>query len=330
MKTISMASASFGPDDRMTDRRKMLWAAAAALILICIVAISTPKLLRSRMAADQASHIAKFRTATMSDQQVTTQLSLGNPNPEKKLIHNAELGLIVSDVHAAVDQIRRLTESNHGEIDKVEINESGSGSLSATLVVRVPASGLETALAGFKKVALRTEREQVTIRDVTREFYDNEAHMRNLRAEEQQYLMIMKQAYNVKDTLEVSGKLSDVRDRIERLQAQIQLITYDIEMSMVTIAVMQESDTPLFGFRWRPLYNAKIAARELLVGLEEWLDWIISVLIKLPLIVLWVATVGAILCVLWKISRLIWLQILKPKVTTKAPMNAPDNMKQDS
>jgi hypothetical protein len=99
---------------------------------------------------------------------------------------------------------------------------------------------------------------------------------------------------------------------------------------MVTIAVMQESDTPLFGFRWRPLYNAKIAARELLVGLEEWLDWIISVLIKLPLIVLWVATVGAILCVLWKISRLIWLQILKPKVTTKAPMNAPDNMKQDS
>jgi hypothetical protein len=46
--------------------------------------------------ADQASRIAKFRTATMSDQQVTTQLSLGNPNPEKKLIHNAELGLIVS------------------------------------------------------------------------------------------------------------------------------------------------------------------------------------------------------------------------------------------
>lgn len=95
-------------------------------------------------------------------------------------------------------------------------------------------------------------------------------------------------------------------------------------MSIVTIALIQESDTRVFGFRWRPLYNAKTAARELLVGLGEWLDWIVSVLIKLPLIVLWVATVGAILWVLWRISRLIWLQIMRPKVATKASMNAPD------
>ena len=314
----------------MTNRRKILWAAAAVLVLICIVAISTPNLLRSRMAADEASLFGTLRNATTSDKQVvTTQLSLsvGNPNPEKKLMHNAELGLIVSDVHAAVDEIRRLTEASHGEIDKVESTEPTSGPFLATVVVRVPASGLETALAGFKKVAVRTEREQVTIRDVTREFYDNEAHMRNLRAEEQQYLTIMKQAHTVKDALEVSEKLSDVRDRIERLQAQIQLMTHDIEMSVVTIALMQESDTRVFGFRWRPLYNAKTAARELLVGLGEWLDWIVSVLIKLPLIVLWVATVGGILWVLWKIGRLIWLQILKPKVTTKASMNAPDNVK---
>lgn len=188
-----MASPSFAPDNLMTDRQKMLWAVAAALVLICIVATSTPNLLRSRMAANQAALIANFRTATK--QVVTTQLSLGNPNPEKKLIHNAELGLIVSDVHAAVDQMRRLTESNHGQIDKVEINETGGGSLSATLVLRVPASGLETALAEFKNAGLRTEREQVTIRDVTREFYDNDAHMRNLRAEEQQYLTVMKQAH---------------------------------------------------------------------------------------------------------------------------------------
>jgi uncharacterized protein DUF4349 len=75
--------------------------------------------------------------------------------------------------------------------------------------------------------------------------------MRNLRAEEQQYLAIMNQAHTVKDTLEVSGKLSDVRDRIERLQAQVQLMTHDIEMSVVTIALMQESEARVFEIRWR-------------------------------------------------------------------------------
>jgi hypothetical protein len=85
---------------------------------------------------------------------------------------------------------------------------------------------------------------------------------------------------------------------------------------------MQESDARVFGFRWRPFYNAKTAARELLVGLGEWLDWIVSVLIKLPLILLWVATVGTILWVLWKVGCLTWVQILKPK-EVKAPVNAP-------
>ncbi|MBZ5569857.1 MAG: DUF4349 domain-containing protein [Acidobacteriia bacterium] len=205
---------------------------------------------------------------------------------------------------------------NHGELQKLEITETGGGFVSATLMIRVPAAELEKALAELKKLAVRTEREQVSTRDVTREFYDNEAHIRNLRAEEQQYLAIMKQAHTVKDTLEVSQKLSDVRDRIERLQAQIQLMTHDIEMSAIAIVLMQ--DARVFGMRWRPLYSAKTAVRELLVGLGEWMDWVVAMLIKLPLIVLWVVTVGIILWVVWKIGRRVWLRFLKPKPVAQA------------
>jgi hypothetical protein len=302
----------------MSNSRKMLWAVGALLILLFFVAISSPKLLRSRMGANEAIPVSKLRSAQMTEQQDTQQgqiaLYAQVAAPAKKLVHNAELGLMVGDVRAAAEEIRRLTELSHGEIDKLEISETSGGFLSATLLVRVPASGLENALAAFRKVAVRTEREQVSTRDVTREFYDNQAHMRNLRAEEQQYLAIMKQAHTVKDTLEVSEKLSDVRDRIERLQAQVQLLTHDIEMSVVTIALMQESDAQVFGMRWRPLYNAKIATRELVEGLGEWLDWVVAIFIKLPLIVLWAMTVGGILWAVWKVGRLAWLRFLNLKV----------------
>ncbi len=298
--------------------RKMLWAVGALLVLLFFVVISTPNLLRSRMAANEAILVSKFGSAQMTEQQDTAQGQLALyaqvTAPDKKLIHNADLGLMVVDVRAAAEEIRRLTELNHGEIDKLEIAETSGGFLSATLVVRVPASGLKNALAAFRKVAVRTEREQVGTRDVTREFYDNEAHMRNLRAGEQQYLAIMKQAHTVKDTLEVSEKLSDVRDRIERLQTQVQLLTHDIDMSVVTIALMQESDAQVFGMRWRPPYNAKIAASELVVGLGEWLDWVVAISIKLPLIVLWATTMGGILWAVWKVGRLAWLGFLKPRV----------------
>jgi hypothetical protein len=163
----------------------------------------------------------------------------------------------------------------------------------------------------FKKTAIRAEREQISTRDVTREFYDNEAHMHSLRAEEQQYLSILKKAYTVKDTVEVSEKLSGARDRIERLQAQIQLMTHDIEMSVVTIVLMQESDARALGVHWRPVYDMKIAVHELLVGLGEWLDWVVAVVIKLPLIVVWITTVGAIIWICWRIGRFVWMRFQK-------------------
>jgi len=309
----------------MTNRGKALWAVATVITLLVVAAINIPNLLRSRTAAKRVS----FITGLGAEQQgagggggrdkIALYAQLAAPAaPDKKLIHNAELELVVGDVRAAAEQIRKLVDLNHGEIDKLEIRDTTGGSVSATLAVRVPASGLENALAEFKKVGVRTEREQVSTRDVSREFYDNEAHMRNLRAEEQQYLLIMKQAHTVKDTLEVSEKLSDVRDRIERLQAQIQLMTHDIEMSVVTIALTQESEARAFGIRWRPLYNAKVAVRDLLEGLGDWVDSVVAIFIKLPLIVLWTLTVGVILWVVWQIGRSVWLRFLKPRLAQKA------------
>ena len=305
----------------MTNRRKALWAVAAVITLLVVAAISIPNLLRSRTAARRVS----FVTGLGAEQQGIVErdyAQLAAPAapgvPLKKLIHNAELELVVVDVRAAAEQIRKLVDLNHGEIDKLEIRDATGGYVAATLAVRVPASGLENVLAEFKKVGVRTEREQVSTRDVSREFYDNEAHMRNLHAEEQQYLLIMKQAHTVKDTLEVSEKLSDVRDRIERLQAQIQLMTHDIEMSVVTIALTQESEARVFGIRWRPLYNAKVAVRDLLEGLGDWVDSVVAILIKLPLIVLWTLTVGVILWVVWQIGRSVWLRFLKPRLAQKA------------
>ena len=219
-------------------------------------------------------------------------------------------------MRATAEQIRKITEAAGGDFDNLEITDSG-GTVSATLTARVPASGLTSALTAYKKLAVRTDHEQVSGRDVTREFYDNEAHMRNLRAEEQQYLAIMKETHTVADILEVSEKLSDVRDRIERLQAQIQVMTHDIEMSAVQISLTQESDTRVLGIQWRPLSNAKLAMHDLLAGLGDWMDWVVAVLIKLPLILLWTVTVGAIVWVVWRIGRVVWRRV-KPKNAVKA------------
>ncbi|MFZ0313599.1 MAG: DUF4349 domain-containing protein [Candidatus Korobacteraceae bacterium] len=313
----------------MSKRQKVL-SAAAILLLLFLAAVSLPNLKKTRLAPQEAAVFSPRTSSAAVDLQLARSEglaliqtnaaldSVSSPVPDRKLIHNAELALTVMDVRTAADQIRRITQVGGGEISNLEITETGGSPVSATLVVRVPASGLENALTEYKKLAVRTDHEQVSGRDVTRDFYDNKAHMRNLRAEEQQYLTIMKQAHTVSDTLEVSQKLSDVRDRIERLQAQIQIMTYDIDMSAVSIILTQKSDIAVVGVQWRPLYNAKIAVRELLAGLGDWTDWMVALLIKLPLILLWALTVGGLVWLVWKIGRAAWPRFLKAKDAGKA------------
>jgi hypothetical protein len=301
----------------MNRRKIVLWVVCVIAGLVLVFAISIPNLMRSKSSANEANLASQIRTARTSqitaEQKAEEKLALvpQAAGPEKKLVYNAELGLKVKDVRIAIEQIQRLAESNHGEIDKIESTDRG-GAPSATLEVRVPSSGLSTALAEFKKIAIKTEHEQLSAEDVTRSFYDNEAHMRNLRLEEQQYLSILKQAHTVKDILEVSEKLSGVRDRIERLQTQIDVMARDITMSQVTIVVMQYYDESL-GSGWHPLNNAKIAGRELLVNLGDWIDWVVATLIKLPLIILWLVTVGAIVWICWRIIRYFRTQFRKPR-----------------
>lgn len=303
----------------MTRRKIVLWAVCVIAGLLLVAAISIPNLMRSKAAANEANLASQIRTARTN--QITAALKAEEKlalvphaaGPEKKLIYSAELGLKVKNVRDAVEQIQHLTASNHGEIDKIESTDRG-GAPSETLEVRVPASGLSTALAEFKKIAIKTEHEQLSTEDVTRSFYDNEAHMRNLRDEEQQYLSILKQAHTVKDILEVSEKVSDVRDRIERLQTQIDVMARDIAMSQVTIVLMQYYDET-YREGWHPFNNAKNAGRELLANLGDWINWIVATLIKLPLIILWLATAGAILWICWRMGRYLWKQFRKPIAT---------------
>ncbi len=312
----------------MSDRRKVAWA-AAILFLLLVAALGIPTLMRVRPGTQELAPSSESRSASMNAMLYTGPENAGlarmnapaadnaSALPDRKVIRNAELGLTVTDVRKAAEQIRKITETDRGEVDNLDVNEA-AGSVSATIVVRVPASGLVAALTEIKQLAVRTDHEQVSGRDVTREFYDNEAHMRDLQAEEQQYLTIMKQARSVTDILAVSEKLSEVRDRIERLQTQIQVMTHDIEMSAVAVTLTQESDTRVLGIQWRPLYKAKIATHELFIGLGEWTDWVIAVLIKLPLILLWVLTVGAMMWIVWKIGRRTWPRFAKSKNVSAA------------
>jgi len=240
--------------------------------------------------------------------------SSGNPDAltDRKIVRNGSLELLVNDVGQSITKIGSLVSGAGGYIEKS--TQSNSGGHSANLTVRVPAARLDQVMAEVKGLATTLDREGVEARDVTREYIDLDARLRNSQAEEAQYLLILKRATTIKDTLEVTEKLSDVRGRIEQMQGEMKFLTAQIEMSSLEISLRAESEAAVAGIHWRPLRQAKIAVGEMLSGLTDWADSVIAFLINLPLIAVWLVSIVLLILVAVRILRFLWRRF-GPKTT---------------
>jgi hypothetical protein len=130
-----------------------------------------------------------------------------------------------------------------------------------------------------------------------------QARLRNLRAEEAQYLQIMKSAFKVDDMLNVTAKLSEVRGQIEQQQAEFEALSKQVEMAAISVAMHTQVDAQVMGINWRPLYQLKLAARDGLSALASYTSTMLSVIFILPAVLLWVGTIflGAVL--VWRTVR---------------------------
>lgn len=234
----------------------------------------------------------------------------------RKIIRNGSLDLLVNDVGQSVDKIGSLATAAGGFVEKS--TQTNSGSHAASVTLRIPAARLDQVIAQIKALATTVDRESVEANDVTREYIDLDARLRNAQAEETQYLLILKRATTIKDTLDVTEKLSDVRGRIEQLQGQMKFLTAQIDMSTLEISLRAEADATVAGIHWRPLRQAKVAVSEMVAGLADWVDSVIAFFINLPLIAVWLLSVVALIWVALRLLRFLWRR-LGPKTSWRLP-----------
>jgi Domain of unknown function (DUF4349) len=204
--------------------------------------------------------------------------------------------MVVEHPAQTVDKIQALASSLGGYM--VSSEAGGQEGTTGRLTVRVPAARFEQARAEIRQLGLTVENERVEAQDVTRQYVDLDATIRNLRAEETQYLAILKQAATVKDMMAVSGKLGEVRGEIERQQAEFNQLSRQIETVAIAISLRTESEAKVFGLRWRPLYQLKLGLRGGLESVANYLATMATILFYLPATLLWMGTImmAAIAC----------------------------------
>lgn len=221
---------------------------------------------------------------------------------ERKIVRTDSIDLVVQKPAEAADKIRLLAESMGGFLVESQIG-GGQDATGGSLTVRVPSARFDQARAEIRRLGLRVQSERIQAQDVTKQYVDQEAGLRNLRAAENQYLAILRQAKTVKDTLDVSEKLSEVRGQIEQQQAEFEALSKQIETAAISISLESEAETRVFGLNWRPLYQLKLAVHEGLDGLASYASVMAEAVFMLPTVLLWLATIIVVSAVGWRVLR---------------------------
>ncbi|MFK7921162.1 MAG: DUF4349 domain-containing protein [Bacteroidia bacterium] len=163
-------------------------------------------------------------------ERAESDLSPLAPQVERKIIKNATMSLIVSDVDTVRTQVSALAETYGGYVQTGELNQ---------ITLRIESQYLDAAMTkveAFGKVDSRSVRSQ----DVTEQYFDLESRINSLTKTRARYLELLDQAENVQDILSVEKELERVTQELESLQGRYKLLSDQVAYSTLTVYLQEK------------------------------------------------------------------------------------------
>ncbi|MEK7545460.1 MAG: DUF4349 domain-containing protein [Patescibacteria group bacterium] len=216
---------------------------------------------------------------------------------DQKIVKNAYLHLVVDKVSEAAEEIGRLATERGGFVQSSSVSERGDGAYSGDVSVRVPVAKFEEALGEIKKLANLVKSENRTGQDVTEQYTDLQAQIRNAKAQEETYLTVLKQARSVEDILKVQERLGAVRSIIESLEGRLKYLENATSYSTITVSIEEEAivRAPTKEFRLGSIIRG--ATQTLVAAVQNLVAGLIYVIIVWGGILL---PIGIVAWIVWK------------------------------
>ncbi|MEI8306594.1 MAG: DUF4349 domain-containing protein [Chloroflexales bacterium] len=202
---------------------------------------------------------------------------------QRMVIKTASISLQVDRVSAAEASIRARVDQLGGYVVSVQTNGSGDAQTS-TITFRVPSDTFGSALADVEGLARKVLSRTVGGDDVTAEFVDLDARMRNLGATRDRLLALLTKADKVEDALQVNVALTDVQGQIEQIQGRMKYLKESAAMATITADLQPVPPTPAIipESGWQPMRVVSSAVGSLIGFGQGLIEIGIVLLVWLP------------------------------------------------
>ena len=168
-------------------------------------------------------------------------------NAERKIIFSSDIDVVVDNLADAQQKMQKLIKSVEdagGYLARQEISGHKGYHRQGYWTVRVPLSRFDGFVNDIENLG-DVRRNLREAQDVTEAYADLEARLRNKQASESRLLSHLQKTGELKDTLEVERELSRVREEIERLQGQLNLLKNKTDLATIDVTISErDSMTP--------------------------------------------------------------------------------------
>jgi hypothetical protein len=216
----------------------------------------------------------------------------------RQIIYKANISLVVDSLGGMNDDIRKFVEQEHGFIAGYSEQRSFGDQRSATWQVRVPVASFQKVLDHVSDLGV-PENTSVDSEDVSEEFVDLDARLKNKRRLETELLELLdKRDGELKDVIAVKQELSSVREEIERMEGRLRFLRDQVSLSTITISAREDRNykpqqAPTFAARivgaWdHSLLTLREAGENLVLALVALAPWAaVAGIVGIPLL-LWI------------------------------------------
>lgn len=169
-------------------------------------------------------------------------ISVSNSIIDRKIERQATLEITAENIPSTVAKIEAAAGAVGGFVSQATITQALSTDedereQQATVQIRVPAEHYTSVMAELRGLAKDITSEKSTTQEVTAEYTDLQAQLRNLQATEAQYLTLLERAASIDEILTVQDRLNTVQGQIENVQGRIALIDNLTAMATITINI---------------------------------------------------------------------------------------------
>jgi len=216
----------------------------------------------------------------------------------RKIIYTATVELAVEDFTGTPERVAELARKYDGYLAGSNLSGQTGESRRGTWTIRVPVERFEEFVKSAKGLG-EVVRATTDSRDVSEEYYDVEARIRNKTKEEERLLALLEERPGkLEDVIAIERELSRVREELERMQGRMRVLAdltslTTVELSIVEIRGYQPPQAPTLATQIRRTWDGSLealaaagkAALLTAVALAPWLP-LAAIVIATPLIAL--------------------------------------------